>query len=188
MTHSSAIPLTQQKWPQNSTKYKEVWGSYLIPRDIIHNPFIGPNCKCGVKFYNPTFFARQFGLTQMIPLPPFNSLNSEFTDRDIINDKSLSQKVKTKYFNKLEDFTFTPFQEMPYSTDFFDNWWCKRINSIQGRPLLDVLKHIISKQIASADQAEETSSSNTKISSRSEERRVGKECSEPCRSRWSPYH
>ena len=23
---------------------------------------------------------------------------------------------------------------------------------------------------------------------RSEERRVGKECSEPCRSRWSPYH
>ena len=25
-------------------------------------------------------------------------------------------------------------------------------------------------------------------SRRSEERRVGKECSEPCRSRWSPYH
>ena len=27
-----------------------------------------------------------------------------------------------------------------------------------------------------------------KVSDRSEERRVGKECSEPCRSRWSPYH
>ena len=26
------------------------------------------------------------------------------------------------------------------------------------------------------------------IMDRSEERRVGKECSEPCRSRWSPYH
>ena len=26
------------------------------------------------------------------------------------------------------------------------------------------------------------------IPNRSEERRVGKECSEPCRSRWSPYH
>ena len=26
------------------------------------------------------------------------------------------------------------------------------------------------------------------ITDRSEERRVGKECSEPCRSRWSPYH
>src|SRR6058998_4382123 len=26
------------------------------------------------------------------------------------------------------------------------------------------------------------------IVTRSEERRVGKECSSPCRSRWSPYH
>ena len=26
------------------------------------------------------------------------------------------------------------------------------------------------------------------MDNRSEERRVGKECSEPCRSRWSPYH
>jgi len=26
------------------------------------------------------------------------------------------------------------------------------------------------------------------LTPRSEERRVGKECSEPCRSRWSPYH
>ena len=26
------------------------------------------------------------------------------------------------------------------------------------------------------------------LESRSEERRVGKECSELCRSRWSPYH
>ena len=29
---------------------------------------------------------------------------------------------------------------------------------------------------------------NNKKEVRSEERRVGKECSEPCRSRWSPYH
>ena len=27
-----------------------------------------------------------------------------------------------------------------------------------------------------------------RTTSRSEERRVGKECSLPCRSRWSPYH
>ena len=29
---------------------------------------------------------------------------------------------------------------------------------------------------------------NKSLDARSEERRVGKECSEPCRSRWSPYH
>ena len=28
----------------------------------------------------------------------------------------------------------------------------------------------------------------TTVYARSEERRVGKECSSPCRSRWSPYH
>ena len=28
----------------------------------------------------------------------------------------------------------------------------------------------------------------TKTTSRSEERRVGKECASMCRSRWSPYH
>ena len=32
------------------------------------------------------------------------------------------------------------------------------------------------------------SDSNEVKTARSEERRVGKECSEPCRSRWSPYH
>ena len=78
----------------------------------------------------------------------------------------MAKKVRAKYFNKLKDFTFTPFQEMPYSTDFFDNWWCKRISSIQSCPLLDALKPIISHtQIDSAEQAEATSSSNTKISS-----------------------
>ena len=29
---------------------------------------------------------------------------------------------------------------------------------------------------------------NLDILERSEERRVGKECVQPCRSRWSPYH
>ena len=28
----------------------------------------------------------------------------------------------------------------------------------------------------------------TELMKRSEERRVGKECYSPCRSRWSPYH
>src|SRR3546814_8691288 len=29
---------------------------------------------------------------------------------------------------------------------------------------------------------------NARLADRSEERRVGKECVSPCRSRWSPYH
>ena len=37
-----------------------------------------------------------------------------------------------------------------------------------------------------ADLASEEGPANVLV--RSEERRVGKECSSPCRSRWSPYH
>ena len=33
-----------------------------------------------------------------------------------------------------------------------------------------------------------TAMPRTVLRSRSEERRVGKECVQPCRSRWSPYH
>ena len=89
--------------------YKEVWGSYPIPINVIYNPYIGPNCKYGVKFYNPAFFVRQFDLTQMIPLPPFSSLNVDFTDRDIIADKSWAKNVKAKYSDKLKAFSFTIF-------------------------------------------------------------------------------
>ena len=38
------------------------------------------------------------------------------------------------------------------------------------------------------DQAVNIPQLNDYVLFRSEERRVGKECSEPCRSRWSPYH
>ena len=37
-------------------------------------------------------------------------------------------------------------------------------------------------------QTEATADTVERHAERSEERRVGKECSEPCRSRWSPYH
>ena len=99
-------------------------------------------------------------------VPPFNSLNSDFTDRDIIADKFWAEKVRAKYFSKLEEFVFTPFQELPYSTNHFDNWWCKWISSIQNLLLINVLKNIIlQKKFDSDDPAEETSSSNTKVSS-----------------------
>src|SRR3546814_15860470 len=42
-----------------------------------------------------------------------------------------------------------------------------------------------------SDLASATSSASTKLihgGLRSEERRLGKECVSPCRSRWSPYH
>ena len=46
-------------------------------------------------------------------------------------------------------------------------------------PIIDQLK-----SLPPADLREET----LQLAGRSEERRVGKECVQPCRSRWSPYH
>ena len=129
--------------------------------------YIGPNCKCGVEFYNHAFFAQQFGLIQMIPLPPFNSLNVDFTDRDIIADRSWAEEVKGKYFDKPRAFSFTPFRELSYSTNNFDTWWCKWISSVQALSLALALKNISlhMKTSDSAKPAEATSSSSTKHSS-----------------------
>ena len=43
-------------------------------------------------------------------------------------------------------------------------------------------------ELKQADAEIEQAQAQTRIVSRSEERRVGKECSVTCRSRWSPYH
>ena len=47
---------------------------------------------------------------------------------------------------------------------------------------------ILMKSIAVEFVRRFASTNINKVMTRSEERRVGKECSEPCRSRWSPYH
>ena len=39
-----------------------------------------------------------------------------------------------------------------------------------------------------SDALERVADAVRRLGDRSEERRVGKECYSPCRSRWSPYH
>src|SRR6058998_2818881 len=52
----------------------------------------------------------------------------------------------------------------------------ERINQLGGKPNLN------------PDGVGSRAASEYAEGERSEERRVGKECSSPCRSRWSPYH
>ena len=58
-----------------------------------------------------------------------------------------------------------------------------------GERAIDVFNPFTRKRIGSVPKAtvEEVRQAFS-IARRSEERRVGKECIEPCRSRWSPYH
>ena len=50
-----------------------------------------------------------------------------------------------------------------------------------GLPVMPSTTHIVPVMVGDPVRAK-------RISDRSEERRVGKECVQPCRSRWSPYH
>src|SRR3546814_16927572 len=52
------------------------------------------------------------------------------------------------------------------------------------RPVLDCLEGLMNLEHSTAS---EDRSAGLELL-RSEERRVGKECVSPCRSRWSPYH
>ena len=55
----------------------------------------------------------------------------------------------------------------------------KVLHEIAGRPLIEHVLYATAPLNAKEVRL---------VVGRSEERRVGKECSEPCRSRWSPYH
>ena len=69
------------------------------------------------------------------------------------------------------------------------------VPNVIGLPLADAKEALreahlkvgeVTKAFNERFEADQTMPSTA--SSRSEERRVGKECSSPCRSRWSPYH
>ena len=48
--------------------------------------------------------------------------------------------------------------------------------------------HLIQARVEGEADLRESLAENGEVYDRSEERRVGKECEVPCRSRWSPYH
>ncbi|XP_059636069.1 uncharacterized protein LOC132278285 [Cornus florida] len=74
------FPRTAESSPEQIDRYITSWGHFLIARDIPCNT-VAPNLpksRTVVEFYNPTQLARQFGLTQMIPVPPHFSYNKNY--------------------------------------------------------------------------------------------------------------
>ena len=66
--------------------------------------------------------------------------------------------------------------------DSFDNEWMARANATA--PAINVIENEKDYKVELA--APGMTKNDFKV--RSEERRVGKECTSWCRSRWSPYH
>ena len=71
----------------------------------------------------------------------------------------------------------------------------QRTKNVSLRTALRTAIKKVQVALGTGDAAQASAALNTNAatidrtaSPRSEERRVGKECSSPCRSRWSPYH
>ena len=73
--------------------------------------------------------------------------------------------------------SYTQIAQLPYS-EFQDDLKAGKIAEVR------VSGNYIQGKFKAPDDKKRTEF----ITTRSEERRVGKECSSPCRSRWSPYH
>ncbi|VFQ75065.1 unnamed protein product [Cuscuta campestris] len=78
------------------SELNEIWANYLLPRDL-HCTLLG---RARSERYSPNQFARQFGLTQGVPLPAYQT------------DESTKRK-----------FSLASFDVNPGSTFFFDFWW-----------------------------------------------------------------
>nr|GMD41512.1 uncharacterized protein LOC109181345 [Ipomoea batatas] len=106
----------------HSKEVNDIWASYLLPRDLHYSLLVdgSPNCKCICKctleHYNPNQFARQFGMTQAVPLP---------LSLDRVEEAdSMLDRLKRK-------FSFVHFNVNPKTTLFFYSWWSAYIRSTQ---------------------------------------------------------
>src|SRR3546814_11255272 len=67
-------------------------------------------------------------------------------------------------------------------------WGPMRARKIGNAVLLSPVPDPLAENPEAAEAAANDPAASIELVGRSEERRVGKECVSPCRSRWSPYH
>jgi hypothetical protein len=80
------------------------WGSCLQSRDlvVIRTP------HAGVEAYRPSLVARQFGLVQLLPVPPTWTKNTDWMARALIS-KDEAKQISVLAREQVINFTFTPF-------------------------------------------------------------------------------
>ena len=102
---------------------REAWSSFLTTRDLLYGTKCpAANDKAGVEFYNPAQFARQFGLAQAVPIPPYQSHNLNFKSREVIDKADLSL-VKTESIRLRSLCELKSYPEDTGTTSEFRHWW-----------------------------------------------------------------
>ena len=92
------------------------WSACLHSRDLV----IIRATNANVEAYCPSLVARQFGLVQLLPVPPTSTKNKDWSSRVSIS-KDEAQKVSNFARERVISFTFTPFQVRPVSSSSFHN-------------------------------------------------------------------
>ncbi|XP_028083050.1 uncharacterized protein LOC114284348 isoform X3 [Camellia sinensis] len=129
--------------PEAWEEHTELWASYLIAREytstwllIIHLP------KCGVEYYAPNQLARQFGLTQFIPIPPYQLVNRLLVRREKFTTIEEVEGISDQFKTLKKKFRMEAFLEAPQSSLYFDLWWTPYITKLKAEKIEDVLKRI----------------------------------------------
>lgn len=134
--------------PSSKAALDAIWSSFLIPRDLQYGLALGNSSvgKAGVEYYSPNQFARQFGLTQTVPLPPHRSLNASPLERVVFNSESGIREVDTKFDQLKRNFSLVEFRPNPICTPSFESWWSTYISRTRTESAEQILNRIIGEE------------------------------------------
>ena len=78
--------------------------------------------NAGVEAYCPSLVARQFGLVQLLPVPPIWIKNKDWMAQVTIS-KDEAKQISVSARERVISFVFTPFSVQPVSSSLFHSWW-----------------------------------------------------------------
>ncbi|KAM1342618.1 hypothetical protein ACFX2F_006922 [Malus domestica] len=113
----------------------DMWASFLVSRDLPGCITCGKSGKkiCGVEAYCPNLCARQFGLIQDVPAPPFFSFNTDFSERTVFQSSEQFQELEATASHLFKKLKFVPFSLLPRATSSFKGWWAKYYEEVFPR-------------------------------------------------------
>jgi hypothetical protein len=94
------------------------WGTCLQSRDLV----VIRSSNTSVEAYCPSLVARQFGLVQLLPVPPIWTKNTDWMARVAIS-KDEAKQINVLARERVTGFTFTPFMVRSVSSSLFHSWW-----------------------------------------------------------------
>lgn len=107
----------------STSPHKDMWASILLPRELFIGTLNPRAYKCISEVYCPSQFARQFGLSQGIPVPLCSLSNVHLTARDLRIPKSKPEAAVLRLLKELSEFQFIPFRPFGSVLKRFKNWW-----------------------------------------------------------------